>query len=287
MRKLQETYVIKDLKTPDVYLAGTYIGDPRDKWCITAREYIKEAIKQIEGRLNIKLREEKTLIKMNDHPVEDESPVLDNDMHREYQLIMGMLQWAVSLYRIDICFAVYSLSRFCACLHQEHMTRVLCIWGYLKKYPCRALNIVSDKFIIQEEELDYKFIDFMEQYQYSKEEIDPRFPKPMSNELDVSIFFDSDHAHDKVTGLLMSVVIVMVGSTPITWKSKRQGAVQTSTYGAEFSVMRLAMEGAITIHYMLRALGINVSKPSMTSGDNAGVIANASTPDAMLKKKNM
>jgi hypothetical protein len=82
MRKLQETCVIKDLKTPDVYLGGTYIGNPRDKWCITAREYIKEAKKQIEERLNIKLREEKTPIKMNDHPEEDDSPVFDNDMHR-------------------------------------------------------------------------------------------------------------------------------------------------------------------------------------------------------------
>ncbi len=50
---------------------------------------------------------------------------------------------------------------------------------------------------------------------------------------------------------------------------------------------RLATEGAITIHYMLRALGINVSKPSTMSGDNAGVIVNASTPDATLKKKHV
>jgi hypothetical protein len=125
MRKLQEIYLIKDPKTPDVYLGGTYVGNPRDKWCITAREYIKEAIKQIEGRLNIKLREEKTPIKTNYHPEEDDSPVLDNDMHREYQSIMGMLQWVVSLCRIDICFAVSSLSRFCACPRQGHMTRAL------------------------------------------------------------------------------------------------------------------------------------------------------------------
>ncbi len=164
---------------------------------------------------------------------------------------MGMLQWAVSLCRIDICFAVSSLSRFCACPREGHLSRALRVWGYLKKYPSRSLRIDPKRFTIPGEALDKELIDFTEQYSYAKEELDPRFLKPMGQELDVAIFFDSDHAHDKVTVRSISRVIVMVGSTPIVWKSKRQGAVQTSTYGAEFSAMRLATEEAITIQYML------------------------------------
>jgi hypothetical protein len=79
----------------------------------------------------------------------------------------------------------------------------------------------------------------------------------------------------------------MVGSTPIIWKSKKQGAVQTSTYGAEFSAMRLANEETIAIWYMLQALGIKISAPSAIARDNAGVIANASMPNATLKKKHV
>jgi hypothetical protein len=135
--------------------------------------------------------------------------------------------------------------------------------------------------------LDNSLIDFAEQYAYAEEEIDPRFPRPMGEELDVSVLFDSDHAHDKVTGRSISGVIVMVGSTPIIWRSKHQGAVQTSTYRAEFSAMRLATEETITIRYMLRSLGIRVSHPSKLSGDNAGVISNTTTPDATLKKKHI
>lgn len=130
-------------------------------------------------------------------------------------------------------------------------------------------------------------IDFSEQYAYAKEEIDYQFPEPMGQELEVSVFFDSDHAHDTVTGRSISGVIVMVGSTSTIWKSKRQGAVQTARYGAEFSATRLATEEAITIRYMLQALGIKVSKPSASSGDNAGVITNASMPEATLKKKHV
>ncbi len=101
----------------------------------------------------------------------------------------------------------------------------------------------------------------------------------------MSIFFDSDHGYDKVTGRSMSGIIVLVGSTPIIWRSRRQGAVQTSTYGTEFSAMHMATEEAITTRYMLRSLGIAVSKPSKLAGDNAGVISNATSPDASLKKK--
>jgi hypothetical protein len=287
MKQLQEIYLIKEPKTPDFYLGATYTGDPEGEWSITAKDYIKEAIKQIEGKLGITIREEKTPIKTGDHPEEDKSPILDNVLHTEYQSIMGMLQWVVSLCRIDVCFAVSSLSRFCACPREGHLSRALRIWGYLKKYPSRSLSIKSISFPLPGETLDQDLINFTEQYAYAKEEIDPRFPRPMGKELDVSVFFDSDHAHDKVTGRSISGVIILVGSTPVVWRSKRQGAVQTSTYGAEFSAMRLATEEIIAMRYMLRSLGIKVSNPSSLSGDNAGVISNTSSPDATLKKKHI
>jgi hypothetical protein len=73
-------------------------------------------------------------MKAGDHPEEDLSPLLDNELHREYQSLIGMLQWAVSLCRIDICYVTSSMSRFCAAPRQGHLSRVLRIWGYLKKY---------------------------------------------------------------------------------------------------------------------------------------------------------
>lgn len=148
MKRLQEIYVIKDPKVPDVYLGATYVGNPEDNWSITAKEYIRESIRQIETRLGITLREEKTLVRTDDHPEQDESPPLDNEMHREYQSLMGMLQWAVFLCRIDICFAVSSLSRFCACPREGHFKRALRIWGYLKKYQDRSLCIDHTAFLV-------------------------------------------------------------------------------------------------------------------------------------------
>jgi hypothetical protein len=51
--------------------------------------------------------------------------------------------------------------------------------------------------------------------------------------------------------------------------------------------MKLAVEEAITIRYMLRSLGIKVSTPSNTIGDNEAAIICATTPETPLKKKNI
>ncbi len=63
MKKLQEIYVIKDSKYPDSHLGATYLGNPEMEWSITAKDYTKEAISQIEKRLNIIIREERMPMK--------------------------------------------------------------------------------------------------------------------------------------------------------------------------------------------------------------------------------
>jgi hypothetical protein len=287
MKKLQEIYVIKDPKPPDSYLGATYNVCPNETWSITASDYIKEAIRQIEKRLEITLREEKTPMKTEDHPEEDSSEILDNDMHREYQSLLGMLQWTVSLCRVDICYAVSSLSRFCACPRKGHLLRALRIWGYFKKYPNRCIIIDSSPVKMPRQAIDCSLLSASDQYVYAHKELDPKFPTPLGEELNASIYFDSDHAHDKKTGRSISGIVVFLGNTPIIWKSKRQGAVQTSTYGAEFSAMRLATEETIAIRYMLRSLGTKTSVPSNVFGDNAGVLISATSDEATLKKKHV
>jgi hypothetical protein len=85
-----------------------------------------------------------------------------------------------------------------------------------------------------------------------------------------------------VTGLL-----ILVGRTPIFFSSKRQGSVKTSTYGAEFCVMRIAVKETITVRHMLQCLGVKVIRASYVSGDNLGVIQNCTIKDSLLKKKHV
>ena len=48
----------------------------------------------------------------NDHPELDTTEFLDVDMKAKYLSIIGSLQWAISIGRIDITVAVMTLSSF-------------------------------------------------------------------------------------------------------------------------------------------------------------------------------
>jgi hypothetical protein len=129
--------------------------------------------------------------------------------------------------------------------------------------------------------------DFGGQYHYFKEELDPRFPEPLLKEIDINMFCDSDHAHDKVTGRSITGLICFVGSTPIIWESKRQSCVQTSTFGAEFTALKRAVEKVVMIRYHLRSMGVPITKASAIWVDNMSVILNATNPGSSLNKKHV
>ena len=67
--------------------------------------------------------------------------------------------------------------------------------------------------------------------------------------------------------------------------SKRQGAIATSTYGAELCAMRTAVEEVQSVRYMIRYLGVKVKHATLICGHNKGVIQNCSLPESLLKKK--
>jgi hypothetical protein len=79
----------------------------------------------------------------------------------------------------------------------------------------------------------------------------------------------------------------LVGSTPIVFESKRQNTVQTSTFGAEFTALKKAVEKVITLRYHLRSMGVQVNKPTSVWVDNMAVELNASNPGSTLNKKHV
>jgi hypothetical protein len=167
----------------------------------------------------------------------DCSPVLGDEGHQKYQMLIGMLVWIVTIGRIDVAPATSSLSRFTACPRQGHLDRALRVFGYLKKRPNRRIVVDSrDPTLIGgQDALDLDYTEeFNDQYPEAFEEIDCNAPTPLVGEMEITVFVDSDHAHDKITRKSISGIIIFVGRTPVFYSSKRQGAISTSTYGAEF-----------------------------------------------------
>jgi hypothetical protein len=69
--------------------------------------------------------------------------------------------------------------------------------------------------------------------------------------LNLHLFADTDHAHDKVTRRSITGIMIFIGRTPVFYQSKQQGAIETSTYSAEFKGARTATEETIPVRYML------------------------------------
>ena len=224
------------------------------------------------------------------NPIEDTSELLNDKGRQYYQMLIGILNWVVCIGRVDVALATTSLSRFTACPRKGHFDRVLRVFGYLKKHKNRRI-VVDSRDPIKVGGKDALNLDFMEMfkefYPDAAEEIDCQLPKSLIDELEITAFVDSDHAHDKLTRRSITGLLILVGRTPVYFMSKRQGAIATSTYGAEFCAMRTAVEEVQAVRYMLRCLGVRVKHASLICGDNKGVIQNCTMQDSLLKKKHV
>ena len=281
-------YTIKAEGPPSYYLGNDY-KKHKGRWAIGCQKYLSESLARVE-KLFGSIPKYAIPLPAGDHPELDESEILNDDLHRKFQMLIGMLNWVVGIGRFDVAHATASLSRFSACPRQGHLDRALRVFGYLKKRPnCRYVVDSRDPIYHGGEkalETDFREV-FGKSYPDAREEVDQNVPEPLVDELAITVFVDSDHGHDKVTRRSMTGMLILVGRTPTFYSSKRQGAVETSTYGAEFCAMRQATEEAIAMRYMLRCLGVTVETPTLILGDNEGVVLNATNSDSLLKKKHV
>jgi hypothetical protein len=249
MDLIQSIYAIKSIGPPDYHLGNDYKKDKKGRWCIGCKKYLVETIKQVE-RMFGSLKKYSNLMETGDHPELDNSKVLNDDGHRKFQMLMGILVWVVTIGRIDVAHSASSLSRFTMCPQEGHQERALQVFGYLKKRPNRRLVVDSRDPIYTggEDTLDLDFTKELEKcYPDAVEEIDVNLPKALIDEMEITVFVDSDHAHDKVSRRSITGITIFVGRTPVVYSSKRQGAIETSTYGAEFCAMKNAVEELIAL----------------------------------------
>jgi len=290
--KLQKVYTIKKFGPPVHHLGCDYSQVKRGSkvnWLMGSITYIKECLSKVCALLKVtSLRKEKLPCSPSDHPELDQSPLLGEAQHRLYQQLVGMAEWAVQIGRFDIRYALTSLNRFSAAPRAGHLKRLIKVFGYLQTVSAERKSIVVSSEDIREvvgEGCNYK--EWLEKYPDAMEEIDEGLPEPRGEPITSTVYFDSDHAHDQVTRRSVSGIIAFIGSTPISWTSKRQGSIESSSYSAEFCAGRVACEEAIAIRYMLRSLGVPVPGPTRLCGDNLGMIMSSTNPDSELKKKHV
>ena len=134
---------------------------------VSSKKYISEIIDRYEKKYG-SLRKENVPMAPNDHPELDESPILDDEGRRHYQSNIGICQWICTSGRMDIAFAVSSMSRFSQTPREDHLKRTEKILGYLKKYTKRGYvidprePILNTKFEKVEADFGNQYSDFVE-----------------------------------------------------------------------------------------------------------------------------
>ena len=200
-----------------------------------------------------------------------------------FQSLIGIARWAVELGRVDICCETSMLSSFVAMPREGHMEQMCHMFAYLKRH--HNARMVLDPSYPEIDDEEFIVRDWTDFYGKLKEDIPPNAPKPRGKEFIMRVFVDASHADNKVNRRSRTGFIVMLNNAPVYWFSKKQGGVETSSFGSEFIAMKTACEYVRGLRYKLRMMGIRVTNPSFIYGDNKSVLWNVTIPDSMLKKK--
>ena len=285
---IEQEFALRNVESePSSYLGTSLCRIKDGRIMMNSKKYITECIRKYESKYGTTLKKQPIPMPVSAHPELDGSPLLSLSEHKEFQHIVGLGQWIILTGRIDITYAISSLARFAAGPREGHLTLARHVLGYLKKFKSKGIVMDPRPPNITPSGEDVKWEDFGHQYKYYTEEMDPFFPDPTVNELATTIFCDSDHAHDLVTGRSITGLIAFVGSTPVHWKSKRQTSVHTSTFGAEFMALKSGVELAITLRYHLRSMGVEITQPTKIFVDNQSVCINSTNPASTLNKKSV
>ena len=267
------------------HLGMDFDRDEDGTLCIAPRKYIEKMIANYERMFGETPRQNVTApLEKGDHPELDTSELLDNKGIKDYQSLIGALQWVITIGRFDIMTAVMTLSGFRAAPRKGHLDRVKRIYGYLSKMRSAAIRIRID-------EPDYSDLPNFE-YDWSKsvygdvEEIIPKdAPDPLGRHVTLTHYVDANLMHDLITGRSVTGILHLVNKTPIDWYSKKQATVETATYGSEFVASRTCVEQVIDLRNTLRYLGVPIREKSYMFGDNQSVVNSSTQVHAKLHKR--
>ena len=284
---LKEKYKFKLKGTGEIgfHLGMDFKRDPDGTLAITTTKYLERMF--AEYYQHFKERPKKTPhspLAPGDHPELDESELLEDDKITLYQSMIGSLQWAVTIGRIDILTAVVSMSSFRAAPRKGHLDRLKRMYGYLAKFDTACIRIRTE-----EPDLSglptpaYQWSDSV--YDESPEEIPKDAPEPLGKYVQFTHYVDANLMHNVLTGKSLTGVLHFANQTPIDYFSKKQATVETATFGSEIVAARTATEQIIDLRYTFRYLGVPIREKSFLFGDNKTVVDSTMTPHGKINKR--
>lgn len=213
----------------------------------------------------------------------DESALLCADDAAKYRMMIGSLNWMVTLGRFDVHYATQTMSHYGMAPWQGHLDALKRIFGYLKHHS--KFQIQYDTELPLHAHFERTKYDWFEHYGPCCEEMPHDMPEPKGNLVRITAYFDADHAGCLVTRRSTTGAILFLNSTPVQWYSKQQATVKSAMYGSEMVAGHITVELLIAMRYKLWMLGIPILGLCIVFGDNMSMIKNTTIPLSSLKKK--
>lgn len=317
IEKISSVYRVKpdSIKSPTMYLGMDVRswkiqdenGLENNCYALGANSYVKEAIRIIKNRLNqpeiIKTgisfytgrRKNASMpfASQDYRPELDSSEYCDSACLTLFQNVIGMLRWICELGRVDILHETSILSQYLAQPRIGHLRQAVHIFQYLDTHDRSWMVMDPTKFDIDwkpeadEESPEVRARAMKLQYPDAEELVPHNAPVPLGEEVDINVFVDADHAGNKITRRSHSGILIYCNMSPISWYSKRQNTVETSTFSSEIIALRIATEQVEALRYKLRMFGVPLSGPARIFCDNKSVVQSTSNVEARLKKKHV
>jgi hypothetical protein len=282
-------------KEPEIYLGANVdkvqMPDGREVWASSPRDYVKNAIKTVEGLFEedgegyVLKNNAKDPFPANYKPELDVTDELGPELTSRYLQLIGICRWAIELGRLDIFHETAVLSQYQANPRVGHLEILYHVFAYLKKHPDMGRIAYDSKSPDIDESVFAHNADWKEFYGDVEEELPRKMPKPRGRSVIISAFVDANHAGNVVTRRSHTGILIYVQNAPIIWFSKRQNTVEAATFGSELVALRICKELIVALRYKLRMFGVPIDGPANVFCDNRGVVKNASIPESTLMKK--
>ncbi|KAI3688864.1 hypothetical protein L2E82_46759 [Cichorium intybus] len=236
---LKSQFLIKDLGKLKFFL-GIEVIDIENGVCLTQRKYCLELLHEF-GMLACKPVKTPldTNVVVKQDGVDNYDSLLTNVT--EFQRLIGKLIY-LTITRPDIAYTVQTLSQFMHCPRKSHLNVAFRLLRFLKQNPGKGIKVVKAELF------------------------------------DLKGYVDADWAKCMGTRRSVTGYCVYLGSSLISWKSKKQDTVSRSSTESEYRALGSVACEVIWVLKILYDLGIKKMLPVMVFCDNESAIKLALNP---------
>jgi hypothetical protein len=154
-----------------------------------------------------------------------------------YRSLLGSLLWIARGTRPDISFAIAYLSQFCNCYSEQHFSALKRVLRYLIGTKTKKLHM----------------------------------PVIRSDQLRLEVYSDSDWAADLNDRKSVTGTITFLNHMPISWSSRKQSIVTTSSTEAEYVAATESIKDLLYTRNLVEEF-LTISTPVVLNIDNSGAI---------------